>query len=473
MSPSCSVFDYGCGRGHDLRRLAKAGYHVGGWDPNHRPRGQRRSAEVVNLGYVINVIEDLDERAATLRAAWALTEGVLIVAARMNHEIKQLSDGGDEFEDGRLTSRNTFQKFFAQSELQAWLDETLPDDATPVVPAAPGVFFVFRDPLRRHAFVASRYTRRRTAPKVRYSDRLFEQHQERLEPLMAFVAERGRLPSGTEIAGFADVADAFGSLKRAMSIVRRVTGAEQWDEARALRRDELLLWLALARFNDATSPHTPGGRRGKRRIGRPKLGDLPEDLRHDVRDFFGTYTKACEEGDMLLYAAGDRAKLEEAVEASPVGKKLPAALYVHADALDRLPLLLRVYEGCARSYLGSVDDANVIKLNRLDPKISYLCYPTFDREAHPSLAWSMRVAMGFCDVKSRDFRDSTNPPVLHRKETFVAPDDHRYEKFRQLTEREERAGLLDDHSVIGTREGWNRILTAKCCKIVGHRLLKA
>jgi len=136
-----------------------------------------------------------------------------------------------------------------------------------------------------------------------------------------------------------------------------------------------------------------------------------------------------------------------------------------------LPLILRVYEGCARSYLGSVDDANIIKLNRFEPKVSYLSYPAFDREAHPSLAWSMRVAMGYCDVKCRDFRDSPNPPVLHRKETFLAPDDERYKRFGRLTHQEENAGLLDDNSTIGTRNEWHERLVSHGYEIRGHKLI--
>ena len=104
-----------------------------------------------------------------------------------------------------------------------------------------------------------------------------------------------------------------------------------------------------------------------------------------------------------------------------------------------------------------------MKFNRAEPKISYLCYPTFDREAHPALAWSMRVAMGWCDVKSRDFRESANPPVLHRKEAFLPEDDPRHEKFRKLTVREEKLGLLDDTARIGTR---NRVGT-RCWQTMG------
>jgi len=35
-----------------------------------------------------------------------------------------------------------------------------------------------------------------------------------------------------------------------------------------------------------------------------------------------------------------------------------------------LPASLRVFEGCARAYIGRVEGANLIKLNRLEPRIS-------------------------------------------------------------------------------------------------------
>ena len=64
-----TFFDYGCGRGEDIELLAAEGVTCGGWDPAYRPEAPRQEADVVNLGYVINVIEDPEERAATLRAS--------------------------------------------------------------------------------------------------------------------------------------------------------------------------------------------------------------------------------------------------------------------------------------------------------------------------------------------------------------------------------------------------------------------
>ena len=65
------------------------GYAANGWDPIHRPNGERRRSPIVNLGYVVNVIEDIDERYETLRQAWALTENILIVSSRMSVDQNQ------------------------------------------------------------------------------------------------------------------------------------------------------------------------------------------------------------------------------------------------------------------------------------------------------------------------------------------------------------------------------------------------
>ena len=70
-----SFLDYGCGRGDDFRRLSDLGYDCAAWDPKHRPDGDRRESDVVNLGYVVNVIEDAIERAETLRRFWSFPHG--------------------------------------------------------------------------------------------------------------------------------------------------------------------------------------------------------------------------------------------------------------------------------------------------------------------------------------------------------------------------------------------------------------
>ncbi len=449
ITPSTAVFDYGCGLGDDVRRLQEQGISAAGWDPAHRPNTPKSLADVVNLGYVVNVVERPDERAQLLRDAWGYARRVLVIAARLKAEV----DGEfAEFEDGVITRLKTFQKYYEQHELREWIAGALGE--TPIA-AAPGVFYVFRDEATRESFVASRYRRRVAAPKVRVSDKLFEGHQQLLQDLMLFVTERGRLPEQQEVAVGADLVGVFGSINRAFQVVRRVTGSEQWETIRTERRNDLLVYLALGRF-----PR------------RPKLSSVPLVLQRDIRALFGTYKTACAAGDELLFAAGDMAKVDEACKVAPFGKLMPTALYVHSASLPRLPGVLRVYEGCARVLTGEVEGTTILKLRRHEPKISYLAYPSFDAEAHPALARSLRVDLRTFHLKDRDFRESADPPILHRKEEFVPEDYPERESFAALTRAEEDAGLYTTADTIGTKARWESLLQERRVRIDGHTLVR-
>src|SRR5262249_35807762 len=146
---------------------------------------------------------------------------------------------------GVLTGRGTFQKFFGQGELKGFLEAALQVEA---IPASLGVFYVFRDETLQQQFLANRYRRRVAAPRKRISELRFEEHRELLEPFMAAIADLGRLPEEEEFPRAAEVVAAFGSLKRAFALVRRVTGDDEWDTIRQRRTEDLLVYLALARF---------------------------------------------------------------------------------------------------------------------------------------------------------------------------------------------------------------------------------
>jgi DNA phosphorothioation-associated putative methyltransferase len=145
---------------------------------------------------------------------------------------------------------------------------------------------------------------------------------------------------------------------------------------------------------------------------------------------------------------------------------------VHESALEHLSPVLRLFEGCARGYIGRVEGANIIKLHRHEPKVSYLSYPDFEADPHPALAHSLSVHFQTFRVKWRSYRQYRNPPILHRKESFLHSEHPLYAKFARLSRREENNGLYDDPSCIGTREGWERVLLGRGFRLQGHRLLR-
>ena len=75
-------------------------------------------------------------------------------------------------------------------------------------------------------------------------------------------------------------------------------------------------------------------------------------------------------------------------------------------------------------------------------------------------------------VELRDYRASKNPPILHRKEEFVAEDYPLRTKFSRLTQQEERWGLYERPESIGTRDGWAAALRARGVRLHGHRVVK-
>lgn len=510
------VFDYGCGRGDDLKTLVALGIDASGWDPAHRPHDELRTAALVNLGYVINVIENPRERALALQEAWRLTKSTLVVATRLTWD--QYRASGRPYSDGLITSTGTFQKYYTHEELKAWIESVL---GTTAITAAPGICYVFRDKGSSQQLLA-RSSRRSNVPRRGIAEIIVEQHSDTFAPLVRFVSEHRRLPTATEIINASELVGAFGSIRgafliirhatgvdnwpdvelgtkkrstklfeehleelqplidfvnergrlprhgelenetlleasfvsprAAFSLIRRVTGPTRWQSIEEAARQNFLVYTALAAFG-----------------GRPKFSDLPEDLQLDAKDLFGSYTNACRKADLLLHSIADNTAINEACLSVSFGKLMPEALYVHVDYVSELPPVLRVYEGAARQVTGRVDDATLIKINRTKPQVSFLVYPEFDSDPHPKLEASVVAKLGEIRMKHRYFGDRANPPILHRKDSFLPPNDPNWEKYNRLSRQEERAGLLDRPD-IGTQDGWSRVLAENGYVLQGHQL---
>ena len=123
LGPEVDFFDYGCGQGSDAKGLSSLGYQASGWDPAFRKEEPKKPAKVVNLGFVLNVIEDPAERVETLLDAFSLAEKLLVVSALVVETVD--SDEATPYRDGYLTKRNTFQKFYQQQELQHYIEDAL------------------------------------------------------------------------------------------------------------------------------------------------------------------------------------------------------------------------------------------------------------------------------------------------------------------------------------------------------------
>lgn len=448
LNQDTTFFDYGCGYGGDVQRVKNLGYTSAGWDPYYYPDVPCTAADVVNLGYVLNVIEDSEERRQSLIQAWKLTGKVLIVAAQIL--INAPSKTQLAYNDGIVTRRNTFQKYYEQEELKTYIDEVLNVDAVPI---ALGVYFIFRDEAEKQSFKAIRFFSTTSTPRVRIPTKRFEDYQEQLQPLMAFFTKRGRLPVKGELENEQELLSEFGNFRRAFGVVLQATDEAEWDAIAYRRSLDIQVYLALTHFDK-----------------RPAWQKLALEMRHDIKAFFSSYEEACQVADQKLFSLGKSGVIQTACEKSKIGKHTRGALYVHVSALAALNPILRICEGCASRTIGRVDEATLIKYHTDKPQISYLCYPDFDTDPHPALKASITIDLKTLFVTHRDYETRANPPILHRKETFVTSNYPGYEEFSQLTQQEEQLGLLNHKSDIGTRKGWEKCLATHRVEIRGHQV---
>ncbi len=441
------IFDYGCGHGGDVRYLKARGFTACGWDPHHRPKGERGPADVVNLGYVLNVIEDPGERAQVLHRAFDLARRLLVVAVRVD----QVPDTYTEWGDGYLTAHDTFQKLYSQAEFRAYVEEQLGARAHI---ASFGIAYVFKDAELEARHLANRaFTRR-----LEYRTDLIEAfgRNPAARKLVTLAQKLGRVPHPDEFDDYEELEEAFGSRQRIERLLLRTINPEAFEGSREQRREDLLTFLAMLPLQGLKTP---------------KLKDLAPSLRRDLKAIWPSYAEARKEALAFLYSLGQPDTVRAACNAATVGKRLPEDLYVHPSAEDELPALLRVLLFATRRIVGNVA-CDLVKIATDGRAVSFLKYASFDDDPHPRLLESVRVYLPRTSYSIRTYGQSSNPPILHRKETFVGPDYPYRERFAQLTAAEEAAGLLSSPDV-GRRREWEQVLLARGYRIDGHQLVAA
>jgi DNA phosphorothioation-associated putative methyltransferase len=427
LDSRASVFDYGCGRGDDVRILRGLGVDAAGWDPHFAPDNDRREADLVNLGFVINVIEDVGERREALVGAYALARRVLAVAAliggRTAYEQYRL------FRDGVLTARGTFQKYFTQAELRGYLETTLGREPIAV---APGVFFLFRDDGEEQRFLAARQTlarcpvplrrppverparpaRAERPPKPPRLSR-FERHRELLEDFWNCCLGLGRPPKEGEYPRLPELLAAVGTPQGVLKKLREERGEASLEAVRRARMDDLLVYLALNLFER---------RRSFRR--------LPETLQRDIAGFWGSYTAARDEAGKLLFSLGKTEVIHEAcITAARAGLGHldgDHSLQLHSLLVPRLPAVLRAYVGCASRLYGEVEAADLAKIHVQSGKLSLMTYDDFAGKPLPRLLERVKINLRAQSVQFFDYGEGENEQVLYLKSRYLTPDFDRH-----------------------------------------------
>lgn len=412
LDGSLAVLDYGCGRGDDVSALAAAGINVIGWDPHFAPEAPLIESDIVNLGFVLNVIERAAERAEALTTAYRLARRVLSVAVMLNG-----SGDGATHGDGVLTKRQTFQRYYTQAELRDYVAQVLGRDPVTI---APGIVFVFRSDDDEQAFLARRQ-RSASVPVDGFDvpialqgptarPPLYERHQPLLDRFWATVLELGRLPYPDELDHSDELLAATGSVRRAFAALPFAEKEHDVARVAAVRKDDLLVYLALNIFERRAS-----------------FGSIPTAVQRDVKAFFGSYKSAIDHGHAALFEAGNadrtRAAAITASDASLGVLDAEDGDYMfHASSLARQPAALRIILGCAERVEPHPADIDLIKIHGSGQRVSYLSFDNFLERALPLLARRTIVDLARQRTATVLPRAADGPRVLLGKSSFMSDD---------------------------------------------------
>ncbi|MDY0977702.1 DNA phosphorothioation-associated putative methyltransferase [Massilia sp. CFBP9012] len=479
ISPERTFFDYGCGKGDDVRTLCANGIDASGWDPHFRPEAVVCTADTVNLGFVINVIEDRDERVEALRGAYRFANGVLAIAAML---ASQQPPDGRIHGDGYLTSRNTFQKYFTQVQLRDYIELVLDESA---IAAGPGVFFVFKDKGLEQGFLQRRYSaravqalqgtwlrmaqvarapteRRVHEPNPSREAAFIAAHQSQLHALWLAHVELGRPPMPDELAP--DLVEQLGA-GSAWAKLCRIATSEFDDEprARAARQkyQDLIVFAALKLFRK-----------------RQPYRQLDVGLQRDIRYHFGDYQALQSATKSLLLELNQPERLHAAcVDARARGLgwlEDSHSLQLHTQLVPKLPALLRIYIACATVLVGDIADFDLVKIHVRSGKITLLKLEDFDASPVPRLRQRVKVKLRELDFDLFDYGSIAYPSrLLYFKSRFINEECAHYPEQVEFEAECERLGLLSVATEEPSAAAFFASLDARRWEIDGYRLVRS
>jgi DNA phosphorothioation-associated putative methyltransferase len=467
-----TFFDYGCGRGGDVSSLMGAGFNAAGWDPHYAPDHAKVSADVVNLGFVINVIEDPAERVEVLHRAFGLTNGVLAVSVMLYGQ----DTNGRPYGDGVITTRGTFQKYFSQAELKDLLEHALHQQ---VFPVGPGIALVFADKTLEQRFVVGRYRRRdigtrllqlrakasprvreRPGPRLERDDLPPPAPHPLLEELWQCALDLGRYPEDVEAPVRQGIVAEFGSLGRALRKLERCFDMDLLEQARAARTEDLRLYFAIQQFSK-----------------RPRYRELEPRLQRDIKAFFGDYGSAQASGMRLLMEAADSAALlaacRDAAEQGLGSLDGEHDLQLHVSLVDRLPAVLRAYVACGVQLYGALSEVDLVKIHIASGKLSLMQFEDFLGSAVPAMRRRVKVNIRRASYEAFEYGTQFAMPLLYLKSRYMNEEMAGYAEQAAFDDALAATGLLGQNEFGPSAEELARELRRRRLEISGFRLVRS
>lgn len=407
------IFDFGCGRGDDVAILQFSEFeNVSGWDPHYaNEKPILSSSEFVNLSFVLNVIEDAQERHDVLRTAFKISSKALVFSVMLHHQ--NTIQFARPYKDGFISSINTFQKYYSSTEIEEVVHSEL--NERPIKMAA-GVYIVFKDKELEQEYLFKKQLGLLSEIKMPPKEEAVEKYGiELVNKFVLSILDFGRIPKIDELPE--DLREVICETKVPYNRLSRLALSQisisELSKVQEGLASEILIFLAINMFD-----------------GRVKYRSLSSRMQNDVKAHFGSLLSANENAEKLLFSLSNVDELFEvaqALERSGVGNFFDGKFRFHNDQKEKLPTPLKLFFKIGERLHRPIEDGDIVQLHIESKKMSYLRVDDFDKSALPRIHSREIINFFNLELTNVAHAEQKQVRVLYNKSKLMGSDDKNFD----------------------------------------------
>ena len=190
-----------------------------------------------------------------------------------------------------------------------------------------------------------------------------------------------------------------------------------------MRKEDLIYFFAMSLFQ----------KRKDRKI-------TNSELLNDIKYFFGNKTTAENEAKDYLYQLVETDNITNAANcilnsSIPHFYNTDHSIIFHKRFINDIPLLLRLYVGCATILYGGLDEIDLVKIHFKSGKVSFMGYDEFYDSLLPTLRERIKVNLWNQKVDYFDYIIEDKRPILFDSSVFLSKDHENFKKKQSFEKR--------------------------------------
>ena len=329
------------------------------------------------------------------------------------------------------------------------------------IPVGPGIYIAFKDDDAEGIYLASKLSQRKSYYQPRGSSyaELQEEAASAANRYWDKCLELGRPCFADEIEDCEALFEKVGRHTRAFDLMLKEKGETQFNEIKTKRMHDLIVEFSLLQFQKT-----------------PFFKYLNTGQQRDIEYHFGNYSNLKTIAKQSLFAIGDVTSIHDACrEAADNGIGYlfgEHSLQLHVSQIDDLPVILRIYAGCAEKLYGSLDGIDLIKLHIHSGKVTFIGHDDFVNDPIPNMIERIKVNLWKQKIQFYDYVGPFIPVPLYLKSRFIPEYFDNFKKQYDFDQALLMTNLFDFNSENPSKENFRNKIRISDYKIEGFEIIR-